>query len=121
MVTGIQKFAGDVARAKGSSPKSQVFYAALQVAQTVPDLTSLRASEGWIDSELWGRLVESSVGTHILNTTDNQYQVTYWRKRTLEVDFVISGLSGLLAIEVKVGAEHARFHASQHLRIISPK
>ena len=103
MVTGIQKFAGDVARTKGSSPKLQVFDAALQVAQTVPDLKSLRASEGGIDSELWGRLVESSVGTHILNTTDNQHQVTYWRERTVEVDFVISGLSGLLAIEVKSG------------------
>lgn len=103
MVTGIQKFAGDVARTKGSSPKLQVFDAALQVAQTVPDLESLRASEGGIDSELWGRLVESSVGSHILNTTDNQHQVTYWRERTVEVDFVISGLSGLLAIEVKSG------------------
>ena len=98
MVTGIQKFAGDVARNKGSSPKLQVFDAALQVAQTVSDLKSLRASEGGIDSELWERLVESSVGAHILNTTDNQHQVTYWRERTVEVDFVISGLSGLLVI-----------------------
>ena len=103
LVTGLQKYAGDIARMKGSSPKLQVFDAALQVAQVVEDLQRFRQSEGAADPELWGRLVESSVGTHILNTTEPQYAITYWRERNAEVDFVISGMSGVLAIEVKSG------------------
>ena len=103
MVTGLEKYAGDIARTKASSPKLQVFDAALQVAQSVPDLQQLRDSEGTVDPERWGRLVESSVGTHILNTTETQHTVSYWRERAAEVDFFISGMSGVLAIEVKSG------------------
>ena len=103
MVTGLEKYAGDIARTKASSPKLQVFDAAIQVAQSVPDLQQLRDSEGTVDPERWGRLVESSVGTHILNTTETQHTVSYWRERAVEVDFVISGMSGVLAIEVKSG------------------
>jgi uncharacterized protein len=103
LVTGLQKYAGDIARMKGSSPKLQVFDAALQVAQSVADLQNFRQSEGMIDPELWGRLIESSVGTHILNTKEPQHAITYWRERNAEVDFVVSGMSGVLAIEVKSG------------------
>jgi len=103
MVTGLEKYAGGIARTKASSPKLQVFDAAIQVAQSVPDLQQLRDSEGTVDPERWGRLVESSVGTHILNTTETQHTVSYWRERAAEVDFVISGMSGVLAIEVKSG------------------
>ena len=77
MVTGLEKYAGDIARTKVSSPKLQVFDAAIQVAQSVPDLQQLRDSEGTVDPERWGRLVESSVGTHILNTAETQHTVSY--------------------------------------------
>lgn len=35
------------------------------------------------DGELWGRLVESAVGAHLLNTAPTGMEITYWRERDL--------------------------------------
>ena len=40
--------------------------------------------------ETWGRLVESAVGAHLLNTASSGMQITYWREGNKEVDFVVS-------------------------------
>lgn len=55
MVTGLQKYAGDAARRRGSSPKLQVFNTALLTAPSGLSLDEARA-----DREFWGRLVESA-------------------------------------------------------------
>jgi len=54
--------------------------------------------------EVWGRLVESAVGAHLLNTAQGTpIEVTYWRERNLEVDFVLQSGQNVVALEVKSG------------------
>lgn len=97
MVTGLQKFAGDRARQRGSSPKLQVLNTALI---TVQSGLSLREAEG--DSQFWGRLVESAIGAHLLNAAaDGECEVSYWRDRNREVDFIVKSGQKVTAIEVK--------------------
>lgn len=102
MLTGLSKYAGEVVRQRGSSPKLQVFNTALMTAIAGrPDVP--------LDSAFRGRLVESAVGAHLVNAaTDHELEVFYWRERDREVDFVVKSGPDLLAIEVKSGA--ARTH-----------
>lgn len=56
------------------------------------------------DRTYWGRLVESAVGAHLVNTSSPECRIYYWRKSPFEVDFVVKHTSGeLVAIEVKSG------------------
>lgn len=56
------------------------------------------------DGDCWGRLVESCVGAHLLNTSmGSSLEVTYWRDRNQEVDFVLHQGKTTVAIEVKSG------------------
>jgi hypothetical protein len=56
------------------------------------------------DGNHWGRLVESAVGAHLLNSSfGTNASVTYWRERGLEVDFVLQKGGAVVAIEVKSG------------------
>ncbi len=99
MVRGLPKFAGDVARSRGSSPKLQVMNTALMSAQSGLALTEARA-----DGEFWGRLVESAVGAHLANAeAAGEGKVAYWRDRNHEVDFVMTVGRRVTAIEVKSG------------------
>ena len=105
MVTGLQKYAGDVARARGSSPKLQVLNTALMTAQSGLDFGEARS-----DHEYWGRLVESAVGAHLANAaTAGECELFYWRDRNREVDFIVRAGRRVVAIEVKSGkAREAR-------------
>lgn len=97
MVTGLQKFAGDQARQRGSSPKLQVLNTALMTAQAGLTFTEARA-----DLEFWGRLTESAVGAHLANAAaSGACHLHYWRDRNREVDFVVKAGRSLTAIEVK--------------------
>jgi hypothetical protein len=98
MLTGLDKFAGDTARSRAASPKLLVFNTALVSAQLTQDFAAARQ-----DGELWGRLVESAVGAHLLNTAPAGMEITYWRERNQEVDFVLEHGGKVLAIEVKSG------------------
>jgi predicted AAA+ superfamily ATPase len=52
--------------------------------------------------ESWGRLTESAIGAHLLNTSvGTEVKVYYWRDKNREVDFVLSEGESLTAIEVK--------------------
>ena len=78
---------------------SQVFNTALQSAQTPPTLEQLL-----LDRNGWGRLVESAVGTHILNSSvGDGIETLYWREGNHEVDFVLQKGSKVIGIEVKSG------------------
>ncbi|MBM3470143.1 MAG: ATP-binding protein [Armatimonadetes bacterium] len=97
MVTGLQKFAGDQARQRGSSPKLQVLNTALMTSQAGLTLKEARADLGF-----WGRLTESAVGAHLANAAaSGACQLHYWRDRNREVDFVVEAGRSLTAIEVK--------------------
>lgn len=99
MVTGLQKFAGGVARSRGSIPKLQVLNTALTTAQSGRTLAETRA-----DHEAWGRLTESAVGAHLANAAAaGECELSYWRDRNREVDFVIRSGPRVVAIEVKCG------------------
>ncbi len=100
LLMGLMKYAGGQARKRGSSPKLQVLNTGLLTAQA-----HLSFSEARQDHEFWGRLVESTVGAHLANSIRGTgLELTYWRHRNQEVDFVLARGKKLLAIEVKSGS-----------------
>lgn len=100
MLTGLAKFSAERVRQRGSSPKLQVLNTALLTAQAPLGFPEARRAP-----EVWGRLVESAVGAHLLNSsTGTTAEVFYWRERGREVDFVVRMGRRVVAIEVKSGA-----------------
>ncbi len=99
MLTGLAKFSGQRARQRGSSPKLQVLNTALLTAPAPLDLEGARR-----DREFWGRLVESAVGAHLVNSAaGTTVEVFYWRDRNREVDFVLRAGRRVVAVEVRTG------------------
>lgn len=99
MLTGLQKYAGTRVRQRGSSPKLLVLNTALMTAQA-----GVTFQAGREKSALWGRLVETAVGAHIVNgTMGSRTEVFYWRERSREVDFVVKRGERVTALEVKSG------------------
>lgn len=99
MVTGLNKFAGQKVRQRGSSPKLQVLNTAFLTSHA-----HLSFEAAQLERDSWGRLVESAVGAHILNSTAGTgIEVFYWREGNLEVDFVLRLGQTIAAIEVKSG------------------
>jgi len=100
MLTGLQKFAAHQVRERASSPKLQVLNTALISAQS-----RLTFDEARKDREFWGRLVESAVGAHLINSaTGTGIELFYWRERGREVDFILRSGKTVVAIEVKSGS-----------------
>ena len=100
MVAGLQKFSGAKIRQRGSSPKLQVLNTALMSATQVDGFEQTRTN-----GARWGRLVESAVGAHLLNSTAGfDIDITYWRESGMEVDFVLQRGESIVALEVKSGA-----------------
>jgi predicted AAA+ superfamily ATPase len=101
LAVGLQKYSGSLVRKRASSPKLLVLDTALMSA-----VKGVSFDEARRDSEYWGRLVETSVGAHLLAQAQIAPQrVMYWRERDLEVDYVVEDSRGLTAIEVKSGRE----------------
>lgn len=99
MLTGLSKFTGQRVRQRASSPKLQVLNTALMTAPSQFSLESARH-----DRDFWGRLTESAVGAHLVNSaTSTKTEVFYWRERGKEVDFVLRSGRNVVAIEVKSG------------------
>lgn len=102
LLTGLSKFAIQAFRKRASSPKLNVHNTAL-----ISALAGYSFKEAISDRSYWGRLVESTVGAHLINTASTDCQVHYWRESPLEVDFVLTNGRKILAIEVKSGAKFA--------------
>ena len=99
LLTGLTKFSGRAARQRGSSPKLQVLNTALMSVQS-----GLSPEEARADHEFWGRLVESAVGAYLANAAAaGECELSYWRERNYEVDFVTRAGRAVTAIEVKSG------------------
>ncbi len=99
LVMGLQKYAGQQARRKSSSPKLLVLNTALMSA-----LSAVTFEEARMRPDLWGRLVESSIGATIANNIQGtRIKLYYWSSRNREVDFVLEKGETLVAIEVKSG------------------
>jgi len=100
MLAGLSKFARGQVRQRSSSPKLQVLNTALMSAQDGRSITQARH-----DGDYWGRLVESCIGQHLCNSSfGTTIDVTYWRERNHEVDFVLHHGKTTVAVEVKSGA-----------------
>jgi predicted AAA+ superfamily ATPase len=103
LLTGLQKYAATADRQRRSPPKFQVKNNALMSA-----LGFDAFAEAQNDRTHWGRMVESCVGAHLINTADADTEILYWREGDLEVDFVVERRGRLAAIEVKSSPRHSR-------------
>lgn len=112
MVAGLSKFAGGKIRQRGSSPKLQVLNTALMSTSS-----GLGFEETRRESDRWGRLVESAVGAHLMSSTlGTPIEVTYWRERNAEVDFVLQRGKTLIAIEVKSAGRRGSLEGMEAFR-----
>jgi len=101
MLAGLKKYSGKQIRQRASSPKLLVLNTALISAQVDAPLAQARRQP-----DLWGRLVESSVGAHLVNgCVGSALRVFYWREGGKEVDFILQQGKALTAVEVKSGRE----------------
>lgn len=101
LLAGIEKFAADIIRKRSSSPKFQVHNNALISAQSHELFNDIRQ-----EPIAWGRIVESAIGAHLINSAQvSGFNVYYWRHRDEEVDFVLEKRGKTIAIEVKSGKE----------------
>ncbi|MDO8466258.1 MAG: ATP-binding protein [Gallionella sp.] len=98
MAVGLQKFSGSRIRQRGSSPKIVALNTALVSASVGVPFREARATP-----ELWGRLVETAVGAHLIGASDGAFEVRYWRDRNREVDYVLRRGRSLVALEVTSG------------------
>ncbi|WP_426329647.1 ATP-binding protein [Pedobacter sp. R-06] len=97
LLGGIEKFAADVIRKRSSSPKFQVHNNALVSAQRNEFFEEIKKQPAE-----WGRMVESSIGAHLLNSSFVEgYKVFYWRHRNDEVDFILEKRGKIIGVEVK--------------------
>jgi len=99
LITGLQKYTGQTVRRRGSSPKLLALNNALVTSTCGMEFDDVRSDPG-----IWGRLVESAVGAHLVNgAVGTNIDVYYWLDRNREVDFVLKRGRSLTAIEVKSG------------------
>jgi hypothetical protein len=99
LLAGLPKFAGQVVRQRGSSPRLQVLNTALLTVQA-----GLSLDEALADPAFRGRLMESAVGAHLANAAAvGVCELFYWRELDREVDFVVRVGRRVTAIEVKSG------------------
>ena len=97
LLSGLEKFAHTAIRKRSSSPKFQVQNNALLNAQNTKPFDEIIS-----DPIEWGRIVESSIGAHLLNHAfKNNYSLFYWRGRNDEVDYVLEKGGKVVALEVK--------------------
>lgn len=97
LLSGIEKFAGNIIRKRSSSPRFQVHNNALLSAQKNEYFNEIMQKPAE-----WGHIIESSVGAHLINHSISQnYSVYYWRERDAEVDFILERRGRIIAVEIK--------------------
>ncbi len=105
LVTGLEKHSAKPHLVKRSSPKLNVSNTAVMTVGYPGSFEHVK-----YDGTFWGRLCESAVGAHLLNTLspDGIVRLRYWRDGPHEVDFVLSSRRNLVGIEVKSGRRQGR-------------
>lgn len=99
LLGGLEKYSGDVIRKRASSPKFQVYNNALITSQSNDTY-----EQTVVNPKLWGRLVESAVGAHLINhSISERYNLYYWREGNNEVDFILEKGNRVIGLEVKSG------------------
>lgn len=99
ILRGLPKWTGTALRRRAASPKWIPLNTALVTA------ASGKSFDEWRNNHnIWGRLVETAVGAHLINKSfGKSYEVFYWRERDREVDYVLRRGASLIGIEVKSG------------------
>ncbi len=114
IITGISKYAGGKVQQKASSPKLNVLNTALITAQADYSFTEAKQN-----LQIWGRLIESAVGAHLINETKGtKIEVFYWRERNKEVDFILRHGNTVTAIEVKSGYKKEYLQGMQAFSVL---
>src|SRR5690606_9121324 len=76
LLNGLEKFDNKLIRKRASSPKFQVHNTALISAQRAESFSEIRTRP-----DLWGRMVESAIGAHLINSSySSGCDVYYWRE-----------------------------------------
>lgn len=100
LLAGIEKYSGSIIKKRSSSPKFQVHntsFISSHRSETLGEILEQPTE--------WGRIVESAVGAHLLNSSlTSGFILHYWRDGNNEVDFVLEKKGKLIALEVKSGA-----------------
>ena len=100
LITGLQKYSGSEVRKRASSPKLQVCNNALMSSRY-----SKTFSEAKGDATLWGRIVESALGAHLVNSiVGEDAKLGYWREGPDEIDYVLYTDTEIATFEVKSGS-----------------
>ncbi len=116
LLTGLEKFSGDIIRKRASRPKFQVFNNALLSAQSYKSYNEIIK-----EPKDWGRFAESAVGAHLLNASLNkQFNLYYWNDNNQEVDFVLESGNRLIGIEVKTGKDSKNSGIGKFETLFSP-
>lgn len=101
LLSGIEKYSPNIIRQRSSSPKFLVHNTALVSAQR-----NVSFNDGIQDTRFWGRMVESAVGAHLINSSYSEgYIIHYWKKDNFEIDFVLERDGNAIAFEVKSNDE----------------
>jgi len=117
LLAGVEKFSPNMVRRRSSSPKFLVYNTALISARRHETFQAVRETP-----DIWGRLIESTVGAQLLNHASSQgYSVYYWRDHNDEIDFVIEKHGRVVAIEVSVGTSHKRSGMNAFQSKFNPK
>jgi predicted AAA+ superfamily ATPase len=99
LLGGLEKFSGSVVQKRSSSPKFQVYNNALISAYLKSDYM-----QTFQEPNLWGRIAESAVGTHLIGKSISEnYKLYYWREANCEIDFVIEYGEKIKDLEEKSG------------------
>lgn len=114
---GLKKIYKENHRSRSSSPKLQVYNNALISAQT-----QLSFKDAQTDRVYWGRIIESCIGTHLVNKSVVQgFEVLYWRHVNNEVDFVLRYKNEVVGIEVKSNVAKPTKGMEVFKKIFNPK
>ena len=101
LLSGIEKYSPNIIRQRSSSPKFLVHNTALISAQR-----NVSFNDGIQDAKFWGRMVESSVGAHLINFSYSEgYNIHYWKQDNHEIDFILERDGNTIALEVKSNNE----------------
>lgn len=116
LLSGIEKYSGSKVKQRSSSPKFLVHNTALISSKQQENFEQIRHKP-----DLWGRFVESAVGSHLLNfSLTGGFSLYYWRQGNYEVDFILEKRGEVIALEIKSGTSSKAAGMEKFKQIFSP-
>jgi predicted AAA+ superfamily ATPase len=101
LLVAISRYSGSMIRQRASIPKIVLLNNALINAAMTREFGYAKSKP-----ELWGRLIENTVGAHLYNQLHNRgIEIFYWRDRDDEIDFVVKKGEKIIGVEVKSGRQ----------------